>query len=119
MTSKEALERLYDGFQNGMAGRSFYDIIKQDLNKLDKYKQLEEELGIDLFILFEALSNGIYYKSFNGDIDYLSKRVLTLSYSYCFYIWVEGHRKFDGLLIDFKDYGKTWSLRKEDLEDDK
>lgn len=38
MTSKEALERLYDGYQNGMAGRSFYDIIKQDLEILEIIK---------------------------------------------------------------------------------
>ena len=51
LSSKEALERLYDGYQNGMAGRSFYDIIKQDLERLEelekenkKLKQLVEEL---------------------------------------------------------------------------
>lgn len=35
MTSKEALEKLYDGYQYGMAGRSFYDLIKQDLERLE------------------------------------------------------------------------------------
>ena len=126
MTSKEALERYYSnllygngGFQTDQEELDGLNAIKQDIKKLEQYKQLEEKLGIDLFILFGALRNGIYYKSFNGDIDYLSNRVLTLSYSYGFDIWVEGHRKFDGLLIDFKYYGKTWSLGKEDLEDDK
>lgn len=39
MNSKEALEKLYDGFQNGMAGRSFYDIIKTDLEKLEQLER--------------------------------------------------------------------------------
>ena len=39
MNSKEALEILYDGYQNGMAGRSFYDIIKQDLEVLEILKK--------------------------------------------------------------------------------
>lgn len=38
MTSKEALERLYDGYQYGMNGRSLYDIISQDLEILEILK---------------------------------------------------------------------------------
>lgn len=52
MTSKEALERLYDGYQNGMAGRSFYDIIKQDLEVLEilkKYILISKSCDDDLF----------------------------------------------------------------------
>ena len=132
MTSKECLERLFSipkdcdhcpcdaecNFPNTSCNK-LYEIIKKDLDELNQYKQLEEKLDIDLFILFGALRHGIYYKSFDGDIDYLSNRVLTLSYSLGFGIWVEGHRKFDGLLIDFKDYKKTWALAKEELQDDK
>ena len=44
MTSKEALEKLYDGFQNGMAGRSFYDIIKQDLERLEILQKIFNKL---------------------------------------------------------------------------
>ena len=35
MNGKEALEILYDGYQYGMAGRSYYDIIKQDLDRVE------------------------------------------------------------------------------------
>ena len=42
MKSKEALKRLYDGYQNGMAGRSFYDIIKQDLERLEQLEKAQE-----------------------------------------------------------------------------
>ena len=48
MTSKEALEKLYDGFQNGMAGRSFYDIIKQDLERLEKFAHENASLHTEI-----------------------------------------------------------------------
>ena len=38
--SLEALDRLYDGYQYGMAGRSFYDLIKQDLERLEQLKKI-------------------------------------------------------------------------------
>ena len=41
MNGKEALEILYDGYQYGMAGRSFYDTIKQ---VLDRVEMLEKAL---------------------------------------------------------------------------
>lgn len=125
MNSFEALERLFGNYVSSKCyGINYkqddenYNIIKQDLERLELIKCLEKRLGIDLFILFGALRNGIYYKSFDGDIDYLSARVLTLSYSLGFDIWVTGHRKFDGLLIDFKDYGKIWGLTKEELQNE-
>ena len=46
MNSKEALERLYDGYQNGMAGRSFYDIIKQDLEILEIIKTKNVDISL-------------------------------------------------------------------------
>ncbi len=36
----EALEKLLDGYSKGMSGRSYYDIIKQALQRLDKYEQI-------------------------------------------------------------------------------
>lgn len=48
MKSKEALERLYDGFQDGMAGRSFFDIIKQDLEVLEKFAHENASLHTEI-----------------------------------------------------------------------
>lgn len=119
MNSKEALENLTYCVNGMESTEKYYKIVKKDLDQLELINCLVKRLGIDLFILFGALKNGIYYKSFDGYIEHISYRVLTLSYNYGFNIWVEGHRKFDGLLIDFKDYGKTWALTKEELQDDK
>ena len=51
MKSKEALERLYDGFQDGMAGRSFFDIIKEDLDRLEKLENENTKLKKAIEIL--------------------------------------------------------------------
>ena len=36
----EALDKLLDGYSRGMAGRSYYDIVREALQRLEKYEQL-------------------------------------------------------------------------------
>lgn len=71
MTGKEALERLYDGFQDGMAGRSFYDIIKQDLDRLEKLEEAIEIIKskIEFEDLGEMQSGNMYRGYFNDCLD--------------------------------------------------
>ena len=79
------------------------------MNKLGKLENIEEEVGIDLITLFKALKYGIYKKgrnNFKGLILY-SKMPM-----FSFY-----HKTIDAELIE--DYGKTWALTKEELEDGK
>lgn len=45
--SLEALDILYDGYQYGMAGRGYYDLIKQDLELLEQLKQQRDSLAIN------------------------------------------------------------------------
>ena len=75
------------------------------------YKDIEEELGIDLITLFKALKQGVY---FNEDkklhavfLDVGSLGDFRLSY-----------QVIDDLFfaVYVKDYGKTWALTKEELE---
>ena len=87
-------------------------------NKLFDIEDLEEELGIDLITLFKALKEGIYYKTINHNIYYVSKSCLSLEFNNEWELWVENHSILEGLLIQLKDYGETWSLRKEDLGND-
>lgn len=47
MNSKECLEKIYDGYQYGMAGRSYYDIIKQSLDRLEKLEKENQELLVN------------------------------------------------------------------------
>ena len=76
--------------------------------KLKSLEDIEEELGIDLITLFTALKYGIYKKgrnSLKGLILY-SKMPM-----FSFY-----HKTIDAELIE--DYGKTWALTKEELENE-
>ena len=54
---QEALDKLYDGYQNGMAGRHYYDIVQELVNKetpmkpIDKYtEKVRDYLNEDSFI---------------------------------------------------------------------
>lgn len=82
--------------------------VKDKLEYADKMKAIEEDLGIDLITLFKALKNGIYKKGRNklkGLILY-SKMPM-----FSFY-----NKTIDAELIE--DYGKTWALSKEELENE-
>lgn len=89
--------------------------ILEIMQENKKYKDLEEELGIDLITLFKTLKDGIYYKTIRGKVYNISHWCLTLNYTDTYELWVENHKELDGLLIHLKDYKKTWWL-KEDLE---
>ena len=74
MTSKEALNRIetvvpfnrenkpnyYSQFmQSETPFYEDFDLVKKDLEVLEEYKSIEEELGIDLITLFKALKDGV------------------------------------------------------------
>ena len=79
-------------------------------NKLGQLEDIEEELGIDLITLFKAIKEGVYTIHSNGE-----RRIPCLAYNGAV-----------GYILDFKyeqeaqyilsDYGKTWALTKEELE---
>lgn len=123
MNSKEALEILIYYLCGVENQEKYYEIIKQDLDKLDRYKQL----GIDLDILFKALYNGIYVKQLGiGNTNYM-KTIITKVKAPCLKL---DHKTHTELVFDqkrsggcwdtyyFKDYGKTWALTKEELKDE-
>lgn len=78
------------------------------MNKLGKLEDIEEELGIDLITLFKALKNGIYKKGRNN-----LKGLILYSKMPMFSFY---HKTIDAELIE--DYGKTWALTKEELENE-
>ena len=87
---------------------------KEAFEKLEKYENIEEELGIDLITLFKALKNGIYHNQYCGissepwrfELDLQNKR-------FCYHIR-DMNASWD-LICNFKDYGKTWALTKGEL----
>lgn len=97
---------IFDGIHNRA------ELEKMAFEKLEKYQNIEDELGIDLVTLFKALKNGFWYKKEN-DILYISKNDYLLSSGAIHF--VGKGLIFAGLFLPFKDYGKTWSLDKNDL----
>ena len=95
------------------------------VDKLGKLEDIEKELGIDLITLFKALRNGIwtnqeqcYGDEKQGKIRFFQVRLLLEENAIgCIHnsMW-KGKEVIRTLY--FKDYGKTWALTKEELEDD-
>ena len=88
------------------------------VDKLGALEDIEEELGIDLITLFKALKNDFYFK-------YKDKIISSNDYLFQIRANIRGNWIFDIisdnlslLSIKFKDYGKTWALTKEELEDE-
>ena len=132
MTSKEALSDLSFlaiGDENHTI--KCKEIIGKDLEQLEKYKSIEEELGIDLITLFKALKDGFYIK-YNGEIVHIfPDKHITINFWYKiinvfvppkFFIDCKKGTNYLSETIDeeywFKDYGKTWALTKEELENE-
>lgn len=131
MNSKKAL-RILSKCSNGEKKLVFTDsldlkiIIEKDLDRLEQLKNLEEELGINLLTLFEAVKNGIIeaadlkykqeYRTFPSIIwtnptDNFKETEYEKNYEgFCLY---DEHY---GNYFYFIDYGKTWALTREELE---
>ena len=90
-------------------------MIEEKLKAYEKIKNVEEELGIDLITIFKALKSGFYYRK-EGAIVHISKDDLLLRSGAIHFIG-KG-LIFAGLFLPFKDYGKTWALTKEELENE-
>lgn len=107
--TKEQLENYkntYDRYE-GIESNEFEKLC----DELIEYKLLEEELGIDLITLFKALKEGIYIR----DYGYLLVEHFVLKSEHELHCRPTYRKE---LRFTLKDYGKTWALRKEDLQDE-
>ena len=95
------------------------DVHKEQLIylKLKSLEDIEEELGIDLSVLFSALKIGVYYFDYENQLihDYvwLINNYITAGASEKLSCSFETF--YDRQILSFEDYGKTWSLDKKDL----
>lgn len=97
---------------------------RQAINKLGRLEDIEDELGIELIILFKALKNGAYFRNpyYKNEIMKFDDLENNISFvARCFDIRMEHFvRLYDyssgGALFPFKKYGKTWALTKEELK---
>lgn len=89
------------------------------IHKLGQLEDIEEEIGIDLTVLFSALKNGVWYFDEQGQLlhDYVwlvNNYVGTgvpdkLSFSFKTFL--------SGKILLFAGYGKEWALTEERLHE--
>ena len=122
MTSKEVLkdildilinfEHLSDIHSNQDIKKQKFDIIEKDLDQLEEYRKIEEELGVDLITLFTALEKGVWYKDYKDDdkikcTDYVEENIKCKEFIV--------PAKYTNIGLKFRDYGETWVLDKEEF----
>ena len=118
-----------------------YAKLREVAEKLGKREDIEEDIGIDLVTLFNAFKNGIWSKGgfygaccLDNEPHFIEPKDLELGFD--FYFEVKNNndeayiRESDVLCLythDYenkeysvrvKDYGKTWALTKEELNNE-
>ena len=94
-----------------------WENLNKSINKLGQLEDLEDELGIDLIKLCKSFDSDIYIK--------VDERIMFVGYDHKEYNFPEGniYCRFDdsniGACISIDSYGKTWSLDKKELGNDK
>ena len=122
MTSKEALSDLSFlaiGDENHTI--KCKEIIEKDLDKLEEHRKIEKEIGIDLITLFNIdkqlnTKKEIWFKiedEIDENLRFDSYYIIDLKHKA--FVKIE-YEPLDYLY--FKDYGKTWALTKEELENE-
>ena len=129
MTSKECLEKLsyipiYEEdidiiFKGDLCEvhRNEVDIISKDLDQLEEYRKIEEEIDVDFITLVKMLKDGVYIN--NGGIvneigNIYKEKVKSIEH---WPVWgfTVGDDDEMKTLCAFKDRGKTWALSKEEF----
>lgn len=101
------------------------------LTELGQLEDIEDELGIYLITLFKALNKGFYIKYNNKIVHIHPDKHITINFWYKtinvfippkFFIDCKKGTDYSNEEIDeeyeFEDYGKTWALTKEELENE-
>lgn len=90
-----------------------YKNIDNARYKLCLLENIEEDLGIDLIILFKALKNGFYTNFYTKNNHFSSSCYYTIDLEHkC----IQVHDYDKHFSLDFKDYGKTWALTRKELK---
>lgn len=99
--------------------KEMLDTIENDLEILKKLKDIEKEIGVNLGTLFNALNCGIYAKDAReGAEDKISFFDVSLYSSNIGLTLIEETPIIIKNWFLLKDYGKTWALTKEEMEDE-
>ena len=126
MTSKEALKDIKDVLDmlidfarlniNEDIKKQKFEIIKKDLDLLEEYRKLEEEIDVDFITLVKMLKDGVYIND-GGIVDEIGNiyeaeiRCIEHWPVWGFSVGNDEMKTF----YAFKDRGKTWALDKEEF----
>ena len=97
--------------------------IHNAFNELIKYKDIEEELGIDLITFIKILSADTLYKKSGDEIcEIFSVKNMEAIFDKNCFVAHDGYHNCSMhdvyCYLHLKDYGKTWALTKEELEEE-
>ena len=123
MSSKEALKDIKDVLDmlidfarlniNEDIKKQKFEIVKKDLDLLEEYRKLEEEIGVDFITLVKMLKDDVYINDV-GIVDEIGniykEQVKSIEH---WPLW--SFTTDDGGEYAFKNRGKTWALSKEEF----
>ena len=123
MSSKEALKDIKDVLDmlidfarlniNEDIKKQKFDIVKKDLDLLEEYRKIEEEIGVDFVTLVKMLKDDVYIND-GGIVDEIGRiykeKVKSIEH---WPLW--SFTTDDGGEYAFKNRGKTWALDKEEF----
>ena len=123
MKSKEALKDIKDVLDmlidfarlniNEDIKKQKFEIIKKDLDLLEEYRKIEEEIGVDFITLVKMLKDDVYIND-GGIVDEIGRiykeKVKSIEH---WPVW--SFTTDDGGEYAFKNHGKTWALDKEEF----
>ena len=91
--------------------------VGEHINKFGQLEDYEEDLEVDLIIIFNALKNGIWYRLQNGEIRYMQ---VALEFAREGWVLMEVYPRPTNVVIQLynymQKYGEVWALTKEELE---
>lgn len=88
--------------------------IEKRLEKLNKLEVIEEELGIDLITLFKVMKKRWVVEKISR--GYMDVEIDGLSYTEESMLCYDNDNCCTYNDLPFKEYGKTWALTREELE---
>ena len=127
MTSKEALKDIKDVLDmlidfarlniNEDIKKQKFEIIKKDLDLLEEYRKLEEEIGVDFITLVKMLKDDVYINDGGivDEIGHIYKEKVKSIEHWPVWGFTAGDDDEMKTLCAFKDRGKTWALSKEEF----
>lgn len=127
MNSKEALkdilgilinlERFSNIHDEQDIKKQKFEIIEKDLDLLEEYRKIEEEIGVDFITLIKMLKDDIYINDGGivDEIGHIYKEQVKSIEHWPVWGFTAGDDDEMKTLCAFKDRGKTWALDKEEF----